>query len=112
MQIKDSHPWPGRSCAMIAVVLVAAGMCLQGGEQVDVSRYVSATARFLELKVTLAPANGTLVVYSPGYEEQRAQFSEELSFGRIPFAEPVLCIRSIGGPFEFNIDIVSIEDLD
>ena len=97
---------------MIAVMLVAAGMCLQGGEQVDVSQYVSATARLLELKVTLAPANGTLVVYSPGYEEQRAQFSEELSFGRIPFAEPVLCIRSIGGPFEFNIDIVSIEDLD
>ena len=82
------------------------------GEQVDISRYVSATARLLELKVTLAPANGTLVGYSPGYEEQRAQFSEELSFGRIPFAEPVLCIRSIGGPFEFNIDIVSIEDLD
>jgi hypothetical protein len=74
--------------------------------------YVSATARLLELKVTLAPANGTLVVYSPGYEEQWAQFSEELSFGRIPFVEPVLCIRSIGGPFEFNIDIVSIEDLD
>jgi hypothetical protein len=96
---------------MIAVMLVAAGMCLQGGEQVDVSR-MSETARLLELKVTLAPANGTLVVYSPGYEEQRAQFSEELSFGRIPFAEPVLCIRSIGGPFEFNIDIVSIEDLD
>jgi hypothetical protein len=70
---------------MIAVMLVAAGMCLQGGEQVDVSQYVSATARLLELKVTLAPANGTLVVYSPGYEEQRAQFSEELSFGRIPF---------------------------
>ena len=112
MQIKDSHPWPGRSCVMIAVMLVAVGMCLQGGEQVDVSGYVSATARLLELKVTLAPANGTLVVYSPGYEEQRAQFSEELSFGRIPFVEPVLCIRSIGGPFEFNIDIVSIEDLD
>ena len=92
MQIKDSHPPPGRSCMMIAVMLVAAGMCLQGGEQVDVSRYVSATARLLELKVTLAP--------------------EELSFGRIPFAERVLCIRSIGGPFEFNIDIVSIEDLD
>jgi hypothetical protein len=87
---------------MIAVVLVAAGMCLQGGEQVDVSRYVSATARLLELKVTLAPANGTLVVYSPGYEEQQARFSEGLSFGRIPFAEPVLCIRSIGGPFEFT----------
>jgi hypothetical protein len=108
MQIKDSHPWPGRTCVMIAVMLVAAGMCLQG-----VSRLTyHGIARLLELKVTLAPANGTLVVYSPGYEEQRAQFSEELSFGRIPFAEPVLCIRSIGGPFEFNIDIISIEDLD
>ena len=63
---------------MIAVILTAAGMCLQGGEQVDVSRYVSATARLLELKVTLKPANGILVVYSPGYEEQQVQFSQEL----------------------------------
>ena len=97
---------------MIAVILITAGMCLQGGEQVDVSRYVSATARLLELKVTLNPANGTVVVYSPGYEEQQVQFSQELSFGWIPFAEPVLCIRSIGGPFEFNIDISPIEDAD
>src|SRR5436190_12596093 len=64
---------------MIAVILIAAGMCLQGGEQVDVSRYVSATARLLELKVTLNPANGTVVVYSPGYEEQQVEFSQELS---------------------------------
>ena len=71
---------------MIAVILIAAGMCLQGGEQVDVSRYVSATARLLELKVTLKPANGTVVVYSPGYEEQQVQFSQELSFAWIPFA--------------------------
>ena len=70
------------------------------------------TARLLELKVTLKPANGTVVVYSPGYEEQQVQFSQELSFGWIPFAEPVLRIRSIGGPFEFNIDISPIEDED
>ena len=97
---------------MIAVLLVAANMCLQGGEQVDVSRYVSATARLLELKVTLNPPNGILLVYSPGYEDQPARFSRDLSFGWIPFAEPVLCIRSIGGPFEFNIDISPIEDAD
>jgi hypothetical protein len=82
------------------------------GEQVDVSRYVAGTARLLELKVTLKPANGTVVVYSPGYEAQQVEFSQELSFGWIPFAEPVLCIRSIGGPFEFNIDISPIEDAD
>ena len=97
---------------MIAVLLVAARMCLQGGEQVDVSRYVSATARLLELKVTLNPPNGILLVYSPGYEDQTARFSRDLSFGWILFAEPVLCIRSIGGPFEFNIDISPIEDAD
>jgi hypothetical protein len=97
---------------MIAVILTAAGMCLQGGEQVDVSRYVSVTARLLELKVTLNPPNGILVIYSPGYEEQQVQFSRESSFGWIPFAEPILCIRSIGGPFEFNIDISPIEDAD
>jgi hypothetical protein len=96
----------------IAVIMIAASMCLQGGEQVDVSRYVSATASLLELKVTLQPANGVLVVYSPGYEQQQARFTREQSFDRIPFAEPILCLKTIGGPFEFNIDITPIEDAD
>lgn len=94
----------------IAAIMIAARMCLQGGEQVDVSQYVPSTASLLELKVTLKSANGVLVVYSPGYEEQQARFTQEQSFGWIPFAEPVLCIKAIGGPFEFNIDIMPMED--
>jgi osmotically-inducible protein OsmY len=54
----------------MTTMLIAATMCLLGGEQVDVSRYVSATASLLELRVTLKPANSILVVYSPGYEAQ------------------------------------------
>ena len=61
---------------MLATVLVAANMCLQGGELVDVSSYVDPATSFLELKVTLEHASGTLVVYSPGYEEQRARFTD------------------------------------
>jgi hypothetical protein len=97
---------------MMTTILIAATMCLLGGEQVDVSRYVSATASLLELRVTLKPANSILVVYSPGYEAQEARFTQEQSFGLIPFAEPVLCIKPIGGPFEFNIDIVPIESAE
>jgi hypothetical protein len=61
---------------MLATVLIAANMCLQDGELVDVSRYVDPAASFLELKATLEHATGTLVVYSPGYEEQRARFTD------------------------------------
>jgi hypothetical protein len=66
---------------MIAELLMAASMCLQGGEQVDVSQYVSPTASRLELKVSLKPANSILVIYSPGYEEHQARFSQAQSFG-------------------------------
>jgi hypothetical protein len=59
---------------MITAIVIAAGMCLQGGEQEDVSRYVVPTASGLELKVTLRPANG--------------------------------------GPFEFNIEVMSLEGVD
>lgn len=90
--------------------MIAATMCLQGGEQVDVSQYVSRTAGLLELKVTLKPANGVLVVYSPGYEERQVRFTQEQPFGWVPFAEPVLCIKAVGGPFEFTIDIVPMQD--
>jgi hypothetical protein len=55
---------------MLATILIAANMGLQGGEQVDVSRYVEPTASCLQL------ATGMLLVYSPGYEEQQARFTD------------------------------------
>jgi hypothetical protein len=51
---------------VLIAILVAAKICLQGGEEIDVSRYVDLTASSLELKVTFKPATGTLVDYSPG----------------------------------------------
>ena len=84
-------------------------MCLQGGEQVDISRYVDPAASRLELKVTMEPPTGTLVVYSPGYEDRPARMSGAESVAWIPFAQPVLCLKAIGGPFNFNIEIVPIE---
>src|SRR5262245_55346464 len=79
--------------AMISAILIAAGMCLQGGEQVDVSRYVVRPTSALELKVTLTPAS-TLLIYSPGYENQQARFTLQESFGRVPIAEPILCVKA------------------
>jgi hypothetical protein len=87
-------------------------MCLQGGELADVSRYVDPAASFLELQVTLEHATGTLVVYSPGYEEQRARFTNPESSALIPFAEAVLCVAAIGGPFEFKIEVMPVESAD
>ena len=95
---------------MITAILVAANMCLQGGTQVDISRYVAPTTIAVELKVTLMSATGTLLVYSPGYEAQQARFTQQESFGLMPFAEPILCVKAIGGPFEFNIEVTPIED--
>jgi hypothetical protein len=97
---------------MFGTILIAANMCLQGGEQIDVSRYVEPSANWLELKVTLQPATGMLVVYSPGYEEQQAQFTDPQSSAFIPFAEPILCVKPIGGPFDFNIEVMPVEGVE
>lgn len=97
---------------MVSALLIAAGMCLQGGEQVDVSQYVVPIASALELKVTLTSANGTLLIYSPGYENQQARFTSQESFGWVPIAEPILCVKAIGGPFEFNIEGIPMEGID
>jgi hypothetical protein len=94
---------------MVAVTLVAASLCLQGGERVDLSQYVASAATMLEVKVTFSPASGKLVVYSPGYEHQQARFSGDESSGWIRFPGPILCVKAIGGPFEFNMQIVPVE---
>jgi hypothetical protein len=88
MQIKVQNLIPSILTHMIALILVAVNMCLLGGEQIDVSQYVPPTANALDLKATLSSATGTLLVYSPGYEDQLAQFDKEHSFGVIPIAEP------------------------
>jgi hypothetical protein len=54
---------------MLSAILIAANMCLQGGEPIDISRYVDPRAIVFEMRVTLKPATGTLIVYSPGCEE-------------------------------------------
>jgi len=95
---------------MLDTVLIAANMCLQGGERVDISRYVDPGASFLELKVTVERTTGTLVVYSPGYEEQQARFTDPESSALIPFAEPILCVKAIGGPFEFKIEVMPFDN--
>jgi hypothetical protein len=97
---------------MISAILVAANMCLQGGEQIDISQFVARSAVAVELRVTLTSPTGTLIVYSPGYEAQQARFTRQESFGLVPLAEPVLCVKATHGPFEFNMEIMPVEDAD
>jgi hypothetical protein len=95
-----------------AAILIASNMCLRGGEQVDVSPYVSRAANAIELKVVVKSATGMLVIYSPGYGKQPALFTEKISFGSIQIAEPILCIKAVGGPFEFNMELQGVEEAD
>src|SRR6516164_7647520 len=97
---------------MVATVLIAANIFLQGGERIDISRYLNPTASLLELKVTLERTTGTLVVYSPGYEEQQARFFDPEPSALIPFSEPVLCVAAIGDPFEFKIEVMPLDNAD
>ena len=64
------------------------------------------------MKVSLKPPGGTLIVYSPGYEEQPLRFTKDESYGSLSIAEPVLCVKAIGGPFEFNIEVIAGDELE
>jgi hypothetical protein len=91
---------------MLNSALISIGMCLLGGEQVDISKYILPTASLIQLKVVLKPAGGELIIYSPGYEDKKAQFSEAESFATIPIAGSILCVKATGGPFDFNVQVV------
>jgi hypothetical protein len=94
---------------MMFAIMIAANMCLQGGTAVDISPYVPVTAVAVEVKVTMTSASGTLIIYSPGYEAQQASFTKQDRFGVVPIAEPVLCVKAIGGPFEFDMQVMPVE---
>src|SRR5436305_13811608 len=94
---------------MMPAMLIAANMCLQGGIAVDISPYVPAAAVAVQVKVTMTSAGGTLIIYSPGYEAQQASFTKQDRFGVVPIAEPVLCVKAVGGPFEFDMQVMPVE---
>jgi len=96
---------------MFNTVLAAVGTCLLGGEQVDISKHILPTTRFVELEVVLKPKGGELIIYSPGHEDKEARFSEEDSFSTIPISGSVLCIKALGGPFDFEVHIVAIRGI-
>jgi hypothetical protein len=91
---------------MMSAIMVAASMCLQGGTAVDISPYVPVVTAAVEIKVAMTSAAGTLIIYSPGYEAQQATFTKQDRFGVVPIAEPVLCVKAIGGPFEFDMQVM------
>ena len=94
---------------MMSAIMIAANMCLQGGTAVDISPYVPVTAVAVEVKVTMTSASGTLIVYSPGYEARPASFTKQGRFAVLPIAEPILCVKAIGGPFEFDMQVMPVE---
>lgn len=95
---------------MIGAILIAASMCLQGGEQVDLSQYLAKVPEEIRLQVTLRPDTGSLIVYSPGYEDRPVLFNRDNLTGSVPIAEPVICVKAMGGPFEFDIKVLSGDD--
>lgn len=92
---------------MLAGVLIAANICLQGGEQVDISQYIPSTTTVIEVRVTFKPARGTLVIYSPGYEGKKVRLTARKPIAWITIAKPILCLKATGGPFDFDIQIWS-----
>jgi hypothetical protein len=93
---------------MLNTVLVSVGMCLLGGEQVDISKYILPTSSLIELEVVMKPTGGELIIYSPGHEDKEARFSEADSFSTIPISGSILCIKALGGPFDFDLHVVAI----
>jgi hypothetical protein len=90
---------------MNAEILLVASICLQGNQQIDISQYVSSTTRFLEVRVSFKPAKGALIIYSPGHEDKKVRLTPANPRGWLAIAQPVLCVKAVGGPFEFDMKI-------
>jgi hypothetical protein len=93
---------------MLNIVLVSAGICLLGGEQVDISKYIIPATSLVELEVVMKSTGGELIIYSPGHEDKEVRFSEADSFSTISISGSILCIKALRGPFDFDLHVVAI----
>jgi hypothetical protein len=97
---------------MIIASLLAANVCLLGGTAIDVSNYKSPTDNVIELTVTLKSTRGRIIIYSPGSENKQVRFSSRRSNALLSLSAPTLCIKALGGPFEFDMQIRPISPLN
>jgi len=75
-------------------------------EQIDVSKLFPATAVSGEIRVTVIPPSGAVLIYSEGKSDEAIRFNGPVSDGTIPVSGGVIYVQKIQGATDWTLEVL------
>jgi len=90
--------------------LVQADTVVPDAETIDIRRLFPETAISGELKVTVSPPTGAVLIFTQANVGQPVRFDGPESTGTVALSGPVLYIRKIEGATDYIIEVLGHKD--
>jgi hypothetical protein len=79
-------------------------------EQIDVSKLFPATAVSGDIRVTVIPPSGAVLIYLEGKSDQAVRFNGPVSEGTIPISGGVIYVRKVDGATDWTLEVLKWQD--
>jgi hypothetical protein len=81
-----------------------------GPEQIDVSKLFPATAVSGEVRVTVIPPSGAVLIYLEGKSDEAIRFSGPVSERTIPVSGGVIYVQKVDGATDWTLEVLKWQD--
>jgi hypothetical protein len=79
-------------------------------EQIDVSKLFPATAVSGEIRVTVIPPSGAILIYLEGKSDEPIRFNGPVSEGTIPVSGGVIYVQKVDGATDWTLEVLKWQD--
>jgi hypothetical protein len=79
-------------------------------EQIDVSKLFPATAVSGEIRVTVIPPSGAILIYLEGKSDEAIRFNGPVSEGTIPVSGGVIYVQKVDGATDWTLEVLKWQD--
>ena len=77
-----------------------------GPEQIDVSKLFPATAVSGEIRVTVIPPSGAVLIFSEGKMDEAVRFNGPASQGTVPLTGGMLYVKKVDGATDWTLEVL------
>lgn len=81
-----------------------------GPEQIDVSKLFPATAVSGEIRVTVIPPSGAVLIYLEGKSDEAVRFNGPVSEGTIPVSGGVIYVQKVDGATDWTLEVLKWQE--
>ena len=81
-------------------------MRLSGAQKVDVTQYIPPSAISAQIRVTISPPSGAILIYVPDKSDAPIRFNGPVTTGEIPIAGRFIYVQPVSGTIEWKIESI------